>query len=211
MKLRPEAEKVFGDLWSALFGPGRLAGGGVVVASAGPQEGASTVTCGLALAGSGAGAGAKVALVDFNLSAPVLHGILRAPPEPGITDIICDGRDATDVVQPINDCLDFYPAGIAAGRIPSVLQSDALGELLNVLAANYDQVLVDSAAVCQCPEAEVIVERMTQVVLVVSAGQTRREAAAEAVRRIVTAGGSIVGLVLNEPDRSLGRLLRRRP
>ena len=51
MRLRPEAEEVFGDLWAALFGPGRLAGGGVVGASAGPQEGASTVSCGLALAG----------------------------------------------------------------------------------------------------------------------------------------------------------------
>jgi len=194
--LKPKAEDIFRGLWASLFNSGPAERKGVVVCSANRQEGASTIACGLALAGSEPSSG-RVALVELNLRAPSLGKVFRTDGGPGIGEVILDGLPAEQAARPINSAMDLYPVGQVGDRILDVLRSDALGEFLNKLTQSYGQVLVDVAAVNEFPDAAIVASRIPDVLLVVHADQTPREAVALAKKRLEGAGGKLAGVVLN--------------
>ena len=196
--LRQDAEQMFRGLWASVFYSGLVTEKRIVITSSVRREGASTIACGLALAGSHRVVGERVALVDFNLRAPSLHQALGVKGEPGIAGIFSDGLDATDIVQHVNDGLDLYPAGRTNDRILPVLRSGRIGEFLDLLSENYDHVLVDVAPVCPYPDARVLVGSLKEVLLVVKSGRTPKQAVSLARERLDTAGANVVGLVLNQ-------------
>lgn len=208
--LRHDAEQMFRELWASVFYSGRTADKRVVVSSSVRREGASTIACGLALAGSHRAVGERVALVDFNLRAPSLHDTLGVKGQPGIAGIFSDGLDATDIAQHVNDGLDLYPAGRTNDRILPVLRSGKIGEFLDLLSENYDHVLVDVAPVCLYPDVRVLVSSLKEVLLVVKSGHTPRQAVALAKERLDTAGAKVIGLVLNQRSFSIPSFLYNR-
>lgn len=195
--LKPAGEEMFRGLWASLFYSGRMKGKSVVICSADRREGASTIACGLALAGTSPAGVARVALVDFNLRTPALHKLLGAKQSPGVAEIVADGLAPEQAAQRINAALDLYAVGDIKSRTLDVLRSDALGGFLTALNEGYDYVILDAASVNHFPDAQVLAGRAGQAVLVAHTDQTPREAVAQAKKRLEAAGGSLVGLVLN--------------
>jgi succinoglycan biosynthesis transport protein ExoP len=205
-----QTEEVFRQLWASLFYSGRAVGKSVMVCSADEGEGASTIACGLALAGSTPDGSARVALVDFNLRDPAVHRLLRVQPAPGVSEILVQGTAAESAAQRVNASLDVYAGGTATGRLLKVLRSDRLSVFLSTLADGYDHVLVDVAAVNHYPEAQVLAGLVKDVVLVAHTDRTPREAVAQAKKRLESSGGRVVGLVLNMRTYPIPGFLYRR-
>jgi capsular exopolysaccharide synthesis family protein len=210
VSLSPKADEVFRGLWASLFYSGRTVGKSVLICSADRGEGASTVACGLALAGSTPAGGARVALVDLNLRNPALHRMLDVPLSPGIGEIVIGGRAAESAARRVNTSLDLYSIGELGSHRLEVLRSPRLREFLSVLRDGYDHVLVDVASVNAHPDAQVLAGLVRDVVLVAYTDRTPREAAAQAQKRLESGGGRLVGLVLNLRKYPIPRFLYRR-
>ena len=197
-----QTEEVFRQLWASLFYSGRPVGRSVMVCSADEGEGASTIACGLALAGSTLDGSARVALVDFNLRDPAIHRLLRVPQTPGISEVLTQNLPAESAAQRVNTSLDVYAVGNATGRLLEVLRSDKLSGFLSTLAEGYDHVLVDVAAVNHYPDAQVLAGVVKDVVLVAHTDRTPREAVAQAKKRLETSGGQSGGVGAQHADLS---------
>jgi len=208
--IKPKAKESFNALWASLFLSGRASGKAVLICSAGRRAGASTVACGLALAGSRPG-GARVALVDMDMQNPSLHEMLGVRCGPGVAEIASAGLAPESVVQRINAGLDLYAAGEVDSRGPEVLGKDGIADFLKVIGRAYDYVLADTAAVNDFPDAAAVAATVKEVVLVAHTEQTPREAVARAKRRLESRGAKVIGLVLNMRAYPIPWFLRRRP
>jgi len=209
VKLYPPADEVFRGVWTSLFYAGRGMGKISMVCGGDRLEGASTVACGLALAGS-EGALARIALVDMNLRFPAVHHVLGLDQSPGVGEVLFDGLDIASAANSVNPALDVFTIGTATGKILDVLRGRGMAQFLDKLSAQYDYVLADVAAANAYPDAQALVAAIPQVILVAHAGQTPREAVAQAKKRLEAAGGKILGLVLNMRTYPIPRFLYRR-
>ena len=208
--LKPRAWEIFRGLWASLFYAGRTKDKTFLICSADRREGASTIACGLALAGTVPSGGSSVALVDFNLRHPVLHEMLNMEESPGVGEILLDSLPPKSAVQRVNDGLDLYAIGYGRRRILDILRDGTFAGFFSALSKKYDQVLVDVAPVNHFPDAQVLAGVVENIVLVAHTQQTPREAVAQAKKRIEAGGGKVVGLVLNLRTYPIPRFLYRR-
>ncbi len=208
--LKPKAEGIFQGLWASIFYSGRASGKSVMVCSAGRQEGASTIACGLALAGGESGGMSRVALVDFNLQNPSLHKMFKVKQTPGIFDVITGAVELEVAAQSITPTLDLYAVGKADHQKLGVLRTDALVKFFEKLSSSYDYVVVDVAAANHSADAQVLAGIVKDVVIVAHTNETSRMAVAQAKKRVESGGGRIAGIVLNMRTYPIPRFLYRR-
>ncbi|MCE5327562.1 MAG: CpsD/CapB family tyrosine-protein kinase [Planctomycetaceae bacterium] len=195
--LKGDAQEIFHSLWASLFFSGRSVGKSVMVCSIGQQEGATTVASALALAGSVPAGNERVALVDLNFRSPALHEVMGLEQNLGVSEMVLDGVAPEIAAQSVTPGLDVFAAGGGSQRFLEILRSDALRGVLASLAAKYDRVVVDVPAANAYPDAQMVAAIVKDVVLVVRADQTPREAVAMAKKRIEGAGGRVAGVILN--------------
>ncbi len=208
--LKGKAYDIFKGLWASLFYSGRTAGKSILICSSDSGEGASTVACGLSIAGSEPAGVARVALVDLNLRTPSISRIFGVEQNPGVGEVIVEGLQPESIIKPISASLDVYPAGNIDGRTLDILRSERLSWFLNNLASAYDYLLVDAAPANQFPDAQVLAGILKDVLLVARAERTPREALAQAKKRLEAGGGKLAGLVLNLRTYPIPRFLYRR-
>lgn len=208
--LAGKAEDIFRSLWASLFYSGKLRGKGVIVTSAARKEGATTIAAGLALSGSGPAGGERVALVDFNLRNPRIAELFGLPASPGLAEALSGRQDPLSVARPVNDSLDVYTLGSPPQRSLDLLRSQAVSAFFQQLFDRYDHVLVDTASANHNPDAQVLGGVVHDVVLVVNADVTPREAVAQAKKRIEAGGGHVAGVVLNQRRFPIPNFLYRR-
>jgi receptor protein-tyrosine kinase len=138
--------------------------------------------------------------VDADVAKPSVPANLGIPNEAGLMDWLADDTlDIGSLVRPTNvDKLSILPAGRQHGLATEMLASDAMARLLDQLTARFsDRILIfDSPPLMVTTESRVLASYMGQVVMVVEAGRTPREAVKEALGMLGT--GKVVGVVLNK-------------
>lgn len=143
----------------------------------------------------------NVLLVDVDCRNPQLSELLGVSEEPGLLDVLGEDRvDLESVVMPTNiERLSVLPLGTGNDHAAEYLASARMRELCERLASARNQLIVfDSSPLLLTAEAPILSSRMGQLLLVVSANQTPRQAVVDAVDKI---GGEIaIGLVLNKVD-----------
>jgi capsular exopolysaccharide synthesis family protein len=169
----------------------------LVVAATGRRAGASTVAVGLAstLAATGR---SPILLVDGNLRDPILHRKFRVPREPGLTDLVrgvVKSGDAVHLTAVPN--LSLVAVGTETKVPQAFYQQPPFREVLDTWAREYNYVIIDSAPFAGVADPANLAQAVTGVVLVVEAGRTVREVAAETSEDLRRAGIRILGAVLN--------------
>ncbi len=222
-ELAPQAEDIFRGLWTSLFYTSQSPPKSVLVCSSNPGEGATTIACGLALAGSNnAGedqaetsdtvrSAGRVVLVDFNLRSPAVSNALNVANGMGVSDVLAGGNDLGEALQHIGPGqLDVLTAGSKCGQVLEILRADRVRGVLEELQRRYDYVIVDAAPINQYPDAQVLAEIIEAIVLVARCRQTPREALLQAKKRLQTGGGKVAGVVLNMRTYPIPRFVYRR-
>jgi non-specific protein-tyrosine kinase len=167
----------------------------VLVTSAVAGEGKTTVVAnlGVALAESGQ----RVLLIDVDLRQPGLHDLFGLARSPGLSEaLIADQGEVPRVATAVPD-LFLLPAGEPPPNPAEFVASARLARLLERAREQADYVLVDSPPVTAVSDAAILATLVDGVVLVVSAGRTKRELAQRARDQLEHVGAHLLGAVLN--------------
>ncbi|MGD8855780.1 MAG: CpsD/CapB family tyrosine-protein kinase [Chloroflexota bacterium] len=176
----------------------------LVVTSPAPDEGKSTTVANLAV--TMAQGGRRTILVDCDLRRPALHKLFDCQAEPGLTNLLLeeDGRPALQQTQV--EGLQLLSSGPLPPNPADLLGSQKIDKVIASLAEAADVVLFDAPPVIAVTDAAVLGAKVDGVLLVISAGKTRREHAERAKEMLARANVRIVGAALtNAPqDSSIG-------
>jgi tyrosine-protein kinase len=174
------------------------AGTVLLLTSAEPNEGKSTIVANLGA--SLAQAGLTVVLVDGDLRFPSLHGIFgTSSKDLGFADVLAGEVQLAKAVQTIDghSGLNLLPSGRSHEHPAELLASHATGEVLEQLAKDYDVVLVDSPALLALADALSLATEAPDVLVVVSRAKTRREDLISVKKQLVGIGANPLGIVVN--------------
>ena len=179
----------------------------LLVTSPGPEEGKSTVLANLAVAI--AQAEKKVIVADCDLRRPNLHKLFGLGHRKGLTTMMVDDEAMSS--PPLQETGVPGLRLLASGPLPpspsDLLGSQRMDHVLATLMEHADVVLLDAPPVLAVSDAVILATKVDGVLLVVSAGQTRRESVQVAKGKLEKVNANLVGAVLtNVPlDASLQR------
>ncbi|MCC7107335.1 MAG: CpsD/CapB family tyrosine-protein kinase [Chloroflexi bacterium] len=177
----------------------------LLVTSAGPRDGKTTVVANLAVVL--ADAGQRVIVIDADLRQPRLHEVFGAQRSPGFSDALLDERANPPLQSGPLPTLRLLSAGTPPPNPAELLASARVSRLLDRLKGEADIVLLDSPPLAAVSDATILATRVDGVLLVVSARRTRRDLAQRAREQLKTAGARVVGAVLNNAaiDKEMAR------
>ncbi|MCB8944218.1 MAG: CpsD/CapB family tyrosine-protein kinase [Ardenticatenaceae bacterium] len=175
----------------------------LVVTSAAPGEGKSTTVANLAV--TMAQSGRRTILVDCDLRRPSLHTLFNVSEQPGLTNMVLDETEAPLQKTGVEN-LWLLASGTKPPNPADLLGTQKVDKVIEQLTAQADIVLFDAPPVIAVTDAAVLGAKVDGVLLVISAGKTRREHAERAKELLEKAKVRIVGVTLtNAPkDSSLG-------
>ena len=175
----------------------------LVVTSAAPEEGKSTTIANLAV--TMAQSGRKTILVDCDLRRPSLHTLFNLENNAGFTNMMLDENAAAPLQKTEVDNLWVLTSGPKPPNPADLLGSRQMDRVIETLAGQADLVLFDAPPVVAVTDAVVLGAKVDGVLLVVSAGKTRRDHAEKAKQILEKANVRIIGVTLtNAPkDASL--------
>lgn len=177
----------------------------LVVTSAVATEGKTTTTANLAVVM--AQGGSQVVLVDGDLRRSSVHKLFDLSNREGLTNALVSDLTSLDdyVHSTMVENLSVMPAGPVPPNPQELLGSQRMVELIAKLQEKADVVLVDTPPLLAVSDASVLAARADGVLVVVSAGQTRRAAVQQAVEDLRKVGANVVGGVLNKVKAGDGR------
>ncbi len=169
----------------------------LMVSSASPSEGKTTIAVHLAIAH--AQQKHKTLLIDGDLRRPGIHTKLGLTAGSGLATALMNGLCwQNKVIQPAG-VPDLYvlPAGPSSRRCADLIGAK-LKEILAQAEAEYDLVIVDAPPILGFPEPLQMAAAADGVVMVAVAGETNRKALDIALSTLRRLRANVLGLVLNE-------------
>ncbi len=181
----------------------------ILLTSASPQEGKTTVTLGLAMSFMFE-RDWKVVLIDADMRSPELSRRSNLSEEMGLLDYLDnDALEIKDVVYATNvDGVSIVPAGKPRINAPELITTERMTELLKAIHAENERtiVLMDSGSILACSETVSLAHHAAHILFVVSKGQTKKSDINEGLKLLHRQAGGVdesrVALVLNRTDHS---------
>ena len=172
----------------------------LLVTSAEPNEGKSTITANLAA--SLTQTGKRVVVVDGDLRAPTIHEIFGIRNRAGFGQVLSGKIKLEDALHaaPRNPGLIVIPSGGSFDHPAELVASATTEEVIAELSARFDVVLVDSPAFLSLADALSLATAVPNVLVVVSRSQTRREALISVQKQLAGIGANPLGVVINRAE-----------
>ncbi len=171
----------------------------ILVTSAIPGEGKSTVAVNLAQALSAGGL--RVLLIDGDLRRGRLHDTLKKPAERGLIDVLRQVCELESCIVPTEQPnLAFLPGGRSAGFTGELFLSAAFDAMLREVRQTFDYIVIDTVPVLAADDATTIAPKTDGVLFVLKRGSTRAALAREALELLYRRKCRVLGLVLNRAN-----------
>lgn len=171
----------------------------LLVTSAEPEEGKSTVAASLALAT--VQSGRKVIVVDGDLRLPTLHERFGLANKRGLSTVL---RQEVALDEAIQDTEIPRLQVLTSGPLPpnpaELLGSSQMAGLIAQLKEQFDVVLLDAPALLAVTDAATLAPLADGVVLIVGRSRVRREAVQAARRQLENVKARLIGVVVNRAD-----------
>ena len=167
----------------------------LLITSTRAAEGKSSTT--LALAQNFARLGNKVLLIDADLRKPAF--VTGSDTEEGLSKLLTHADPlAKHVLKTQFENLSLLPCGPLPPNPAELLASARLKAIVAEGLTQFDMVIVDGPPVLGLADAPLLAGVCRATLLVVESGKTRTRAALDAITRLKSAGGNIVGAVLTK-------------
>lgn len=180
----------------------------LLVASAAPGDGKTTVA--RHLAGAAARMGARTLLVEADLRRPTIARQLDLSAGAGLSDVLIGAVSIDDAVRSISlehgahgassrtRTLDVLLAGAVLPPNPAeLIESRAMEGLLERARSIYDLVVIDTPPLTVVSDAFPLLGRVDGVIIVGRVGRNRRDVAARLHETLLAAGAPLLGVVAN--------------
>jgi capsular exopolysaccharide synthesis family protein len=169
----------------------------ILVTSAGPEEGKTTVVTNLAIVL--AQSGRRVTVIDADLRRPSLHKRTGVTNQVGLSFLFMQPK------MILNGALQKSRipgmSVITSGNIPpnpsELLGSQKMGQILEKVKEESDLILIDTPPALVVTDASVLAPQVDGVLLVIRPGVTKLAAAKQTVEQLHRVGANILGVVLN--------------
>ncbi len=172
----------------------------LLVTSAGPGEGKTTVT--VNLAAIIAQGGRRVTLMDADLRRPKVHRFLGLSNKVGLSDLFRGTAGVQMISQPL-DGLDLVSV-LTSGSLPpnptELLASARMEQILQEAGQEADIIVIDSPP-SLVADVQVLAAKVDGVIMVVRPGYTQSDAALATLEMLKRAGARTIGVVLNRIPR----------
>lgn len=171
----------------------------LVISSANPMEGKSTIT--LNLAQTAAAMGQKVLLIDADLRLPQLHRLLGIDNNYGLTDVLGKESDLSSVIKKISEWENL--SVITAGQISldptPLLHSKKMQQIVKQLkqSQQFDLILFDSPSILGFSDAKIITANTNGLILVVKLGETEQNPLQQVIEQVKISHIPLLGIVAN--------------
>jgi polysaccharide biosynthesis transport protein len=169
----------------------------LMITSASPSEGKSTIATNLAIAH--AQQGHKTLLIDGDLRRPSVHRRLDLPSTAGLTDVLTEQLPWREVLTRIEAVpnLDVLLAGPPSRRACDMVGT-GLAEILEDARKEYDLIILDSPPLLGFPEPLQMSALVDGVLIVARSGQTNRKALGASIGTLTRLRSNVLGIVMNE-------------
>ncbi|MDX1413058.1 MAG: CpsD/CapB family tyrosine-protein kinase [Candidatus Promineifilaceae bacterium] len=171
----------------------------LVVTSAAADEGKGDMIANLAV--TMAQSDRRTVLVDCDLRRPSLHDLFEMQSEPGLTNYILGEVVDIPLQQTQVGNLWLLSSGPQPPNPADMLGSTRIDEIIQSLVAQFDIVLFNAPPVIAVTDAAVLGVKVDGVLLVISAGKTRREHAERAKELLEKARVRLIGAALTNAPR----------
>ncbi|EUJ25298.1 CpsD/CapB family tyrosine-protein kinase [Listeria cornellensis] len=172
----------------------------LMVTSAEPDVGKSLIVSNLAVVY--AKQNKRTLLIDLDLRKPVQHHMFHFGRAKGITGLLlneaCDSREA---IRPTEvPGLDLLPAGVIPPNPTTILNSNALLDMVKKYRDQYDQIIIDAPPVLVASDAQLIARFTDGIIFVIKSGSSEYKKVEKAIDLLHRTGNEIIGTVLNRPS-----------
>ena len=168
----------------------------MLVTSALPSEGKTTLAVNLAIAT--AETGARVLLVDADFRRPRVAERLDAEGSIGLTSVLVGAVSLDEARRPFGTTsLDLLLAGDIPPNPSELLSSAKMAQVLAELSTQYDLVILDTAPVLSVADATLLAPHVDLSLMVVDSSKLRKAQLVKAIHALEGAGVHISGIVLN--------------
>src|SRR5436309_6737340 len=180
----------------------------VVISSANPSEGKTTVSTNLSIALSEISQ--RVLLIDADMRRPRLHRLFDLKNDKGLSELLLSKHalKTSEVVGAVRESwipgLHILTSGPWAANASTLLYSARLPEIIEITRHSFDTVIIDSPPMLHIADARLLAKHSDSVLLVLRAGKTTRTAGSMAIQKFVADGSTILGTILTDwnPDQT---------
>jgi len=144
----------------------------MMISSSVAREGKTTVIAGLATVISQTGK--KVLLIDLDLRKPRLYQEINKSNNKGMSHYLTSNLTIKECIQPVNEHLDFFPAGTVPPNPSELLMSKKFKTVLFQLMKEYDYILFDTAPIGSVIDASLLLKYSDITLLVVRANMAHK-------------------------------------
>jgi capsular exopolysaccharide synthesis family protein len=173
----------------------------LLLTSAQPREGKSCTSLNLAM--GLAQRGVPVVIVDADLRRPSIgKGLGFSENGAGLSSLLSGAHSLDEVLRQYEPLPNLWvlPAGPQPPNPADLLASPTMEKVLQELRGRFEHVVLDSAPLLLVTDATILSRLVDGVVLVVESGVTARRALVRAHKILESAGGRILGTVVNKWD-----------
>ena len=169
----------------------------ILVTSAMPQEGKTTISANSALVL--AQRGSRVLLVDADLRRPGIHRLFGLTPREGLSSVISGSGKIENAILPCPEVPSLWilPAGPIPPQPTELLGSAVMRELIARWRNEFDHIVIDTPPCLAVTDAVLLSPEADRVILVARSGQTTRPALRRACDLLLQVNARVMGIVLN--------------
>jgi succinoglycan biosynthesis transport protein ExoP len=171
----------------------------VLITSALPAEGKSTVA--MLLAASSASSGKKTVLLDCDLRQQATSEVFRTTRRLGLSELLRGTAELMDVITEDPATKTYViPAGCMVPNAADLLMSQRMRDLIAELRGEFDYIVMDASPLLPVVDALALATVADKVLVIVEWGQTSRATITEAFKILRPEAHRIAGVVLNKVD-----------
>ncbi len=169
----------------------------ILVTSAMPQEGKTTISanCALVLAQRGS----RVLLVDADLRRPGIEKLFGLKSHRGLSSLISGSCSFEDVILRSSEIPNLWilPAGPIPPQPAELLGSSVMKDEIARWRTEYDHIVIDTPPCVSVTDAVLLSPEADRVILVARSGQTTKPALRRACDLLLQVNAKVMGIVLN--------------
>lgn len=174
----------------------------LVVTSSIPGEGKSTVASNLAKSFSKMNK--KVLLIDADLRKPTIHKKLQLSNQVGLSDLIVQKLNPSEVIQKVDDQFDVLTAGKIPPNPAELVGSEKMSQLLSYLKETYDYIIIDTPPVLSVTDPQLLALKADGTLMVIREGKARQKLILNAYKELKKLNINVIGSILNDCGQKMG-------